>query len=53
MSIIFNSTLQGMGSMGADGKPEYELTPQLKDFCKTLDAFICVIDASETQETSE
>ena len=39
--------------MGADGKPEYELTPQLKDFCKTLDAFICVIDASETQETSE
>jgi len=48
-----NKMLQGMGSMGADGKPEYELTPQLKDFCKTLDAFICVIDASETQETIE
>ncbi|XP_005092137.1 F-box only protein 4 [Aplysia californica] len=39
---------------GAEGdgesEPQYELTPQIKHLCQTLDAFIFVIDSSESKE---
>ena len=39
--------------LDSDGDPEYELQPQMKHLCQTLDAFIFVIDASESKDACE
>lgn len=34
---------------GAEGTEKYELVPAVQDFCKTVDGFIYVVDASSDE----